>query len=113
MRSGLPQADCMPAGRNSKADWFRDALKEKGIMACISGRKKAVRHGRCRYKRWYRLEIMFGRPKNWKRVATPYDWSLVLSPKPFCARLLGTIPGHSIWSPAAKGKIVLLASSVP
>lgn len=107
MRSGLPQADCMPVDRNSKADWFRDALKEKGIMACISGRKKTVRHGRHRYNRWYRLEIMFGRPKNWKRVATPYDWSLVLSPKPFCA------PGDSIWSPAAKRKIVLLASSVP
>lgn len=112
MRSGLLQADCMPADRNSKADWFRDALKEKGIMACISGRKKTVRHGRHRHKRWYRLEIMFGRPKNWKRVATHmtgrwFSPEAVLRPVAWCDS------GHSIWNPAAKGKIVLLASSVP
>ena len=58
------------------ADWFRDALKDKGIRPCIPGRKsrgKAVRYDKRRYRRRNRIEIMFGRLKNWRRVATRYD----------------------------------------
>ena len=36
-------------------------------------RKKAVRYDKRRYKRRNRIEIMFGRLKNWRRVATRYD----------------------------------------
>ncbi len=55
---------------------IRDALKDKGIKACIpdrKGRKKPVRHDKCRYKRRNRIEIMFGRLKDWRRVVTRYD----------------------------------------
>jgi transposase len=54
------------------ADWFRDALKDKGIKPCIPGRKsrgKPIKHD----KRRNRIEIMFGRLKDWRRVATRYD----------------------------------------
>ncbi len=57
-------------------DWFRDALQEKGITPCIPGRKirnKTVKYDKRRYKRRNRIEIMFGRLKDWRRVATRYD----------------------------------------
>ncbi len=60
----------------AKASWFREALKDKGIRACIPGRTsrgKAVRYDKRRYRRRNRIEIMFGRPKDWRRVATRYD----------------------------------------
>ena len=68
----LPKAQWMLADRGYDADWFRDALKDKGIKACIpgrKGRKKAIRHD----KRRNRIEIMLRRLKNWRRVATRYD----------------------------------------
>lgn len=58
------------------ADWFRDALQEKGITSCISGRKirnETVKYDKRRYKRRNRIEIMLGRLKDWRRVATRYD----------------------------------------
>lgn len=72
----LPGAEWLIADRGYDADWFRDALKDKGIKPCIPGRKsrgKAVRHDRRRYKRRNRIEIMFGRLKDWRRIATRYD----------------------------------------
>ncbi len=74
--SSLPAADWMIADRGYDADWFRDALKDKGIRPCIPGRTsrdKPVRYDKRRYKRRNRIEIMFGRLKDWRRVATRYD----------------------------------------
>lgn len=72
----LPAAEWMIADRGYDADWFRDALKDKGIRPCIPGRKsrgKAVRYDKRRYRRRNRIEIMFGRLKDWRRIATRYD----------------------------------------
>ncbi|GBR71622.1 hypothetical protein GKA01_19010 [Gluconobacter kanchanaburiensis NBRC 103587] len=58
------------------ADWFREALEEKGIKPCIPGRKspgKPVKYDKRKYKRRNRIEIIFGRLKDWRRVATRYD----------------------------------------
>jgi transposase len=74
--NSLPSADWLLADRGYDADWFRDALKDRGIRACIPGRKqrkKTVKHDKRRYKRRNRIEIMFGRLKDWRRVATRYD----------------------------------------
>lgn len=76
LSSSLPSADCLLADRGYDADWFRDALKDKGIKPCIPGRKsrgKPIKHDKRRYKRRNRFEIMFGRLKDWRRVATRYD----------------------------------------
>jgi transposase len=62
--------------RGYDADWFREALEEKGIKPCIPGRKsrsKPVKYDKRKYKRRNRIEIMFGRLKDWRRVATRYD----------------------------------------
>ena len=74
----MPKAQWMLADRGYDADWFRDALQEKGITPCIPGRKirnMTVKYDKRRYKRRNRIEIMFGRLKDWRRVATRYDRS--------------------------------------
>ena len=51
-------------------------MKDKGTRACIPGRKqrkKPVQYDKRRYKRRNQIEIMFGRLKDWRRVATRYD----------------------------------------
>lgn len=72
----LPKAQWLLADRGYDPDWFRDALQGKGIALCIPGRKsrsEPVKYDKRRYKRLNRIEIMFGRLKDWPRVATRYD----------------------------------------
>jgi transposase len=72
---GLPRAEWLLADRGYDADWIREALKDKGIKPCTPGRTsrgKPIKHDKRRYKRRNRIEIMFGRLKDWRRVATRY-----------------------------------------
>ncbi|GBR48130.1 transposase [Gluconobacter roseus NBRC 3990] len=83
----------MLADRGYDADWFREALEEKGITSCIPGRKsrgKPIKYDKRKYKRRNRIEIMFGRLKDWRRVATRYD----RCPTVFFI-LLGNLPRRS------------------
>src|SRR3546814_6455764 len=69
----LPKAQWLLGDRGYDADWFRDALEAKGIQPCIPGRKsrnEPVRYDKRRYRRRSRIEIMFGRLTDWRRVAT-------------------------------------------
>ena len=92
--SSLPKVEWLLGDRGYDADWFREALKDKGIRACIPGRKqrtKPVKYDKRRYKRRNRIEFMFGRLKDWRRVATRYD----RCPKVFLvvSRMLWKFPG--------------------
>ena len=72
----LPDDTTLIADRGYDSDEFRDALKAKDIAACIpakSNRKSPVAHDTVLYKTRARIEIMFGRLKDWRRVATRYD----------------------------------------
>ncbi|MBW6524631.1 IS5 family transposase [Sphingomonas sp. RHCKR47] len=72
----MPKAQWLLGDRGYDADWFRDALQAKGIQPCIPGRRsrnEPVRYDKRRYRRRSRIEIMFGRLKDWRRVATRYD----------------------------------------
>lgn len=74
--SNFPAADWLLASRAYNADWFREALVDKGTTPCILGQKsrdKAVQYDKRRYEKRNRMEIMFGRLKDWRRVATRYD----------------------------------------
>jgi hypothetical protein len=74
--SRLPNVEWLLGNWGHDEDWFREALEDKGIRACIPGRKqrkKAVRYDQRRHKRRDRIEIMFGRLKDWRRVAIRYD----------------------------------------
>jgi transposase len=72
----LPKAEWLLADRGYDADWFRDALKDKWIKSCIPGRKsrgKPIMHDKRCDKSRNRIEIMFGRLKDWRSVGTRYD----------------------------------------
>lgn len=74
--SRRPKVEGLLGDRDHDANWFRVALKEEETAACIPGRrqrKKAVKYDKRRYK-CNRIEIMFGRLKDWRRcVAIRYD----------------------------------------
>lgn len=72
----LPAAEWQIIVRGYDADGFREALKDWGVRACFSGRKsrsKVVRYNKRRYRRRNRIETMFGRLKDWRRIAIRYD----------------------------------------
>jgi transposase len=71
----LPKAECLLANQGYDADWFREALKDTGIKPSNPGRKsrgKPIKHDKRCYKRRNRIEIMFRRLKDWRRIATRY-----------------------------------------
>src|SRR5690606_14987698 len=73
---GVLEETWLLADRGYDADWFREGLQSKEITPCIPGRKSRVtpvKYDKGRYKRRNRIEIMFGRLKDWRRVATRYD----------------------------------------
>ena len=72
----LPQADWFLADRGYDADWLRKTLQDREIAACIPGRKsrrKIVKYDKRRPKRRNRIEIMFGRLKDWRPVTMRYN----------------------------------------
>ena len=72
----LPSAQWLLADRGYDADWFRKSLIDCGIQPCIPGRKsrkKTIKYDKRRYKRRNRIERMFGKLKDWRRVSTRYD----------------------------------------
>ena len=76
MLGALPQAKAMLGDRGYDADWFRRALAERGIAACIpskSNRKQPIDHDHELYRQRHKIENMFGRLKDWRRIHTRYD----------------------------------------
>ena len=58
------------------ADWFRNALIERGITPCIpsrSNRKVPIPHDRTLYRQRHRIVNMFGKLKDWRRIHTRYN----------------------------------------
>jgi transposase len=76
MIDALPPARQLLADKGYDADWFRRALAERGIMACIpskSNRKSPIEHDRELYRHRHKIENMFGRLKDWRRIHPRYD----------------------------------------
>jgi len=72
----LPEAEELLADRGYDADWFRNALLDKGIIPCIPSkrnRKQPAEYDKELYKQRHKIEIMFGRLKDWRRIAMRYD----------------------------------------
>ena len=72
----LPEADILIADRGYDSDGFRAALEDRGIEPCIPGRrnrKLAIDYDTVRYKQRNCIERMFGRLKDWRRIAMRYD----------------------------------------
>jgi transposase len=72
----LPRAKAMLGDREYDADWFRNALVARGITPCIPSkinRKIHIPHDRTLYRQRHKIENMFGRLKDWRRIHTRYD----------------------------------------
>jgi transposase len=72
----LPAAKELLADRGYDADWFRNALIEKGVTPCIppkKNRKVQYEYDQTLYKQRHKIENMFGWLKDWRRIAMRYD----------------------------------------
>jgi transposase len=72
----LPPAVSLIADRGYDSNWFRKALIDKGIEPCIPptrSRKAPIPYDKTLYRQRHRIENMFGRLKDWRRIATRYD----------------------------------------
>jgi len=72
----LPKAKVLLADRGYDATWLRQALKAKGIEPCIpskKNRKQPVSYDKTLYKQRHKVENMFAKLKDWRRIATRYD----------------------------------------
>ena len=76
MIDALPSAKAMLGDRGYDADWFRNALIAKGIEPCIpakTNRKIPLTHDRTLYRQRHKIENMFGKIKDWRRIHIRYD----------------------------------------
>lgn len=72
----LPDASVLIADRGYDSDGFRQALAERGIEPCIPSRKNrrlSIDYDTRRYKQRNRVERLFSRLKDWRRIAMRYD----------------------------------------
>ena len=72
----LPKAKELLADKGYDADWLREVLSKRGTVACIPSRakrKNPIPHDAVLYRQRHKIEIMFGRLKDWRRIATRYD----------------------------------------
>ena len=73
MLPAMPKAKELLADKGYDADWFRAALAKRGVAACIpskSNRKAAIPYDALLYKQRHKIENMFGRLKDWRRIHT-------------------------------------------
>ena len=76
------------------SDEYRAALLAKGIVACIpprANRKYPATYDKTQYKQRHKVENMFSRLKDWRRIATRYD----RNPEVYMAAI--TIAAIVIW----------------
>ena len=72
----LPPAATLIADRGYDSRWFRQALTVRGIEPCIpssKSRKVPFAYDKTLYRQRHRIENLFARLKDWRRIATRYD----------------------------------------
>lgn len=76
MIQAFPKAKVMLGDKGYDADWFREALRNRKIQACIPSKANheiPIPHYTVLYKKRHKIENMFGKLKDWRRVHTRYD----------------------------------------
>lgn len=74
--NALPKAQSLPSDKDYAADWFRTALAERNISAGVlskTNHKVPIFHDKALYRQRHKIENMFGRLKDWRRIYTRYD----------------------------------------
>lgn len=72
----LPPASTLIADRGYDSAWFREALAAKDIEPCIppsKSRKVPFAYDKLLYRQRHRIENLFAKLKDWRRIATRYD----------------------------------------
>jgi transposase len=72
----LPAAQEMLGDKGYDSDAYRAALIERGIAPCIpprSKRKNPATYCKTLYKQRHKVENMFAKLKDWRRIAMRYD----------------------------------------
>jgi transposase len=76
MFNALPKAKTLIADKGYDSSAFRDALKERGTEPCIPprrNRKTPIDYDKALYKQRHKVENLFAKLKDWRRIATRYD----------------------------------------
>lgn len=76
MIDAFPRAKVLLGDRGYDVDWFRHALVERGITPCIpskSNRKIPISYDRALYRQRRRVENIFCKIKDLRRIHTRYD----------------------------------------
>ena len=72
----LPKAAALLGDRGYDSNWFRKALADQGTIPCIpptKNRKQALDYDKTLYRQRHKIENMFAKLKDWRRIATRYD----------------------------------------
>lgn len=76
MIGAFPKAKALLGDKGYDADWFREALAKRKIAVCIpskANRKLHIPHDAVLYRQRHKIENMFGKLKDWRRIHTRYD----------------------------------------
>lgn len=76
MIDALPRTNAMLGDRGYDFYWFRAALAERGINVYVPStvdRKVPILHDAVLYRQRHKIENMFGKLKEWRRIHTRYD----------------------------------------
>lgn len=76
MLPSLPPAKALLGDKAYDSNQLRQALIDRGIEPCIPSRrnrKKPIPYDKALYRQRHRIENMFGRLKDWRRIAMRYD----------------------------------------
>ena len=74
--TSLPNADELIGDKGYDSDAFRAELIERGITPCIpprAKRKSPASYCKALYKQRHKIENMFAKLKDWRRISTRYD----------------------------------------
>jgi transposase len=78
MLPAMPKANALLADKGYDADWLRAARAERGLAACIpskSNRKAPIAYDPVLDRQRHKIENMFRRLKDWRRIHTRYGRS--------------------------------------
>ncbi len=72
----LPPAAGLIADRGYDSTWFREELEARGIEPCIPSsrsRKRPYPYDKALYRQRHKIENLFAKRRDWRRIATRYD----------------------------------------
>ena len=72
----LPSASSLLGDKGYDSTWFRRELAARGIEPCIpssKSRKRPYPYDKVLYRQRHKVENLFAKLKDWRRIATRYD----------------------------------------